>query len=217
MKINEIQINKSSIMELLKKYFYDPIFKLSIDDNGYVSVPTTVVLRTEFRVSKLPVKFLRVEGDFLCCDNNLTSIEGSPNYVGHMFNCARNQITSLEGGPEQVVGTFYCNENNLTNLIGAPRSVKNFVCHNNNLTSLEGLPKHITGTVRLSYSPQLPLMRLLVSPKIEFINPSVISGAILDILDKYAGQGKSSMMKCASELLTLGKHQGIDLRQNARW
>jgi len=65
-------------------------------------------------------------------------------------------------------------------------------------------------------------MRALVANKIHFHSEVestnyALNNAILEVLNKYAGQGKSAMMKCSSELLTLGKELGLDLRQNARW
>jgi hypothetical protein len=64
------------------------------------------------------------------------------------FDCDHNNLTSLEGSPEYVGGGFYCNSNNLTSLKGAPKYVGDcFYCHYNSLTSLEGLPEYIGGNV----------------------------------------------------------------------
>jgi hypothetical protein len=59
-----------------------------------------------------------------CSNNNLTSLEGAPSYVGVNFYCDVNQLTSLEGAPLYVGGSFYCRMNNLTSLEGAPISVR---------------------------------------------------------------------------------------------
>jgi len=37
------------------------------------------------------IKFGKVKGDFNCSDNNLTSLEGAPKYVGWDFYCRRNK------------------------------------------------------------------------------------------------------------------------------
>jgi len=64
-------------------------------------------------------------------------------------------------------------------------------------------------------------MRSLVANKVKFLHANMEDDPnhllIEQVLNKYAGKGKSAMMKCSSELLTLGKELGLDLRQNARW
>ncbi|MHA1883074.1 MAG: hypothetical protein ACTSUO_08520 [Candidatus Thorarchaeota archaeon] len=74
-------------------------------------------------LKKLPVKFKRVEGNFYCDHNQLTSLDGAPEYVGKDFDCSHNQLTTLEGGPKRVEGYFYCEHNQLTSLEGAPEYV----------------------------------------------------------------------------------------------
>ena len=113
------------------------------------------------------VRFGKVNGDFYCHDNELTTLEGAPQSVKGDFSCERNQLTtlvgapqtvsgsfdcsynvltSLEGAPQSVGGYFDCEDNELTTLEGAPQSVgRNFFCHNNQLTSLEGAPQTVGG------------------------------------------------------------------------
>ena len=52
----------------------------------------------------------------MCQDNQLTSLGGSPKYVGGSFQCFNNQLTSLEGCPQSVEGDFWCQNNQLTSL-----------------------------------------------------------------------------------------------------
>jgi len=198
MRINEIETTKSpTVRQLLKKYF-KTTGKITVDSNGLVSCDGNVELKDDIIVNNLPVKFLHVGGYFLCNNNKLISLEGSPQIVGGGFYCNNDQLTSLKGGPGSV-GEYWCNTNPLE--------------------TLKGLPDQISDKLILTYSPQLPLMRALVANKILFSNryESKDILAINNVLNKYAGQGKSGMMKCASELLTLGKELGVDLRQNARW
>ena len=90
------------------------------------------------------IKFGKINGDFNCSYNNLTSLEGCPKEVGGNFYCHYNNLTSLEGGPEKVGGDFHCAFNNLSSLEGAPKEIGgNFNCSHNNLTSLEGCPKEV--------------------------------------------------------------------------
>ena len=80
----------------------------------------------------LGLKINKVEGNFYCVDNQLTSLEGSPETVGGNFDCDYNKLTSLKGGPETVGGTFDCNYNQLTSLEGSPKIVGgDFGCYDN--------------------------------------------------------------------------------------
>ena len=95
-------------------------------------------------LSKIPLKFNIVSGNFSCAFNNLTTLEGSPKSVGGYFSCYSNQLTTLEGAPKSVGGDFDCSHNKLTTLKGSPKRVgRCFKCHTNQLTTLEGSPKHI--------------------------------------------------------------------------
>jgi len=70
-----------------------------------------------------------VTGNFDCNDNQLTTLEGSPNSVGGYFDCNNNQLISLKGAPNTVNGDFYCHENQLINLKGGPKTVNgDFYC-----------------------------------------------------------------------------------------
>jgi len=94
-------------------------------------------------LSRLPLEFGIIIGDFNCSHNNLTSLIGSPQNC-NIFNCNNNNLTTLEGGPQYVLSDMYVHNNRLTSLLGAPKSIGNlFSCINNNLTSLEGLPNGI--------------------------------------------------------------------------
>lgn len=92
------------------------------------------------------LKFGKVDGDFICSFNKLTSLEGSPQEVTGGFFCHDNRITSLLGSPQKVGGSFYCYENRLSTLEGSPREVGgDFYCDSNDLISLEGAPQKIGG------------------------------------------------------------------------
>jgi hypothetical protein len=89
-------------------------------DNGLVNVNGDVNLSGE-RLTKLPVRFGIVTGNFDCKGNGLTDLNGSPNIVHGDFYCMYNQLTTLEGSPNIVHGNFWCEDNeNLTSLKGAP-------------------------------------------------------------------------------------------------
>ena len=63
-----------------------------------------------------------VKGDFLCHNNKLTTLQGTPQKVGGEFDCSYNKLTSLTGAPQEVGGHFWCNKNdNLFSLFGLPQ------------------------------------------------------------------------------------------------
>jgi len=203
MQISEIEpVDIPAIKKLLKTYFYGS-GRTRVQPNGRVNVNgdifANVFANTDDKFDKLPINFNKVNGDFSCCRIGIVSLEGSPENVGGHFDCQKNNLTDLEGGPKSVTGYYNCSENPLT--------------------SLKGMPEYVGDLIYLSYSPSLPLMRTLganrVLLKCDDLNHDIKQ--INEVLNKYAGKGKSAMMKCSSELLTLGKKLGLDLRQNARW
>ncbi len=83
----------------------------SIDVNGDVSLSWCDLY-------ELPLKFNKVTGYFSCVGNYLTSLKGSPKYVGEDFYCSDNNLTSLKESPEYVGGHFFCLDNKIENLEG---------------------------------------------------------------------------------------------------
>jgi len=77
---------------------------------------------------------------FNCSDNNLISLEFSPEIINGDFNCSSNKLKSLEYGPKTVNGNYVCTLNKLQNLQGSPRSTKGFYCEYNKLSTLVGAP-----------------------------------------------------------------------------
>ena len=135
--MTEIEVDK-----ICKKY---GIKNWSPNPDGTVDVDGNVDLSRQ-RLSKLPLKFSRVTGDFFCHYNQLTSLEGCPTEIGSNFWCYGNKLTSLQGCPTEIRGDFWCYDNKLTSLEGCPTEIgKDFYCHDNQLTSLEGSPTEIGG------------------------------------------------------------------------
>jgi hypothetical protein len=151
-----------------------------------------------------------VGGTFSCSNNKLATLAGAPHTVGGYFNCSLNQLISLTGAPTSVSGGFICYNNQLTTLAGAPQIVGGgFYCDNNPLATLEGLPIQLN-YLRLSFSPNLPLLRALYAPEIEF-DPELEDPTLLKILNRYAGQGKRGVIRCQKELISAG------FEANAQW
>jgi hypothetical protein len=99
--------NFEDIHAICKRY---RIINYNINIDGSVDVEDNVDL-SYLSITKLPLKFGRVKGDFYCNDNQLTSLEGAPRHVNGNFSCVENQLTSLEGCPEYVGGYFSCSGN----------------------------------------------------------------------------------------------------------
>ena len=202
-------VDKDKIMALLKQYF-TTTGTITVSDEGLVSCTGWVHLKTGRIHERLPVAFDRVTGSFVCSENQLKTLEGAPTSVGGDFICYYNRLTSLEHAPEHVRSSFICYYNRLTTLHYAPKSVgNNFNCYGNKLTTLEGLPA-IPGTLRLSYSPTLPLLRCLLAKEVQFF-PTLKDKTIETILNKCTGQGKRAMFDCQKELEDAG------FEENARW
>jgi hypothetical protein len=224
-------VDKQEIRRLLKQYFRTT-GKITISDEGLIFCKGNVELKTVIKHERLPVAFDRVDGSFVCDWNELETLEGAPKRVGKNFSCFGNQLTTLKGAPQSVPGEFLCGSNKLTDLEGAPQSVgSHFGCSNNEFTTLQGAPNSvggdfycvynkklttleglpaIQGTLKLSYSPTLPLLRCLLAKKVEFV-PELNNTTIETILNKYTGKGKRAMFDCQKELEDAG------FEENARW
>lgn len=127
-------MNEQKIHDICRVY---NIKNYTINSDGSIDVDGNVDL-TVFNLTKLPLTFNYVSGHFLCSNNYLTSLKGSPRIIGHNFSCTNNNITSLIEGPDRVGGFYYCNNNNLESLIGSPITNERFECFGNHLKSLDG-------------------------------------------------------------------------------
>jgi hypothetical protein len=114
--------------------------------NGIVHVVGDVTINSGLGLTRIPVQFGYVGGDFYCSYNELTSLSGCPSEVGGDFFCSSNKLVSLDGGPTEVGGDFGCYSNLLVSLKGCPSEVGGyFNCDNNKLTSLECGPEVVGG------------------------------------------------------------------------
>ena len=150
-KIFENIQTDEEIHELCRKY---RIENYTINEDKSIDVDGYVYLK-DLGLTKLPLKFRHVKGNFNCRNNRLTTLEGAPETVGGYFDCSYSNLTTLEGVPETVSGHFSCSNNKLTTLEGAPRRVDgNFICsYNKNLMSLEGIFSTIHGDFYCNNTP----------------------------------------------------------------
>lgn len=125
------------IIRKLEKY---AIVNYTINNDDTIDVDGDVYI-VGFRITKMPFKFGKITGNFNCSDNKLTSLEGSPYYVGKYFSCYSNELENLIGSPIEVGGNFNCHDNQLTSLEGMSLEIGgDFVCRfNENLKELESI------------------------------------------------------------------------------
>lgn len=192
MRLNEID---NSTIDIRLKTFFNIDGEYSIND-GIVNVDGNVKLIKQ--TTRLPVKFGIISGLFDCGRKNLTSLIGSPTEARN-FKCENNKLTSLVGGPK-IIGNSY-------------------LCFNNPLQSLDGVPTEMAGWFAISYSSNLPLLRLVLIngvKRIAFTKGTPISSRniqyieLSEVLNKYLGKGKAGAIQCAAELSKLG------FKENAR-
>ena len=123
-----------TIEQICRKY---KIKNYTINDDGSIDVNGDVGLSYGV-LTELPLVFNKVTGDFYCYENRLTSLKGSPKWVGGSFHCGHNQLTDLKGSPKQVDGRFNCSGNeNLNNINGYTEKIYGlFYCNNTPLSSI---------------------------------------------------------------------------------
>jgi len=98
-------MSDKEIKDICKKY---GIFNYTIVD-GLVNVDGYVKLWNR-GLTELPLRFGRVSGHFDCGGNKLTTLKGSPLYVGE-FSCGFNKLTNLKYSPLEVGGVYFCDYN----------------------------------------------------------------------------------------------------------
>jgi hypothetical protein len=123
MRLNEItNINKTEIESMLKEYFrFDSSF--NIHDDGEVDMLGDCRLKKP--ATHFPFNFGTIFGSFITITNGgLVSLVGSPKRVDKNFYCFRNKITTLIGGPITVGGNYNVSRNPVNSLDGIPESIQ---------------------------------------------------------------------------------------------
>ena len=104
------------------------ISNYTINPDGSIDVDGSVDLENK-KLTKLPLKFNKVNDDFYCDYNELESLEGSPKEVNGHFYCRNNKLTSLKYAPRIIRGGFYCRCNNIKTFEYFPSFIRdNFYC-----------------------------------------------------------------------------------------
>ncbi len=165
--------NFSDIESILKRY---NIRNYTINEDGTVDVDSYVSLYKR-GLTKIPVKFRNVSGDFSCAYNQLTSLEGCPEKVDGYFDCHNNKLVSLEYCPKEIGGSFDCHRNELVSLKGCPASVGGiFNCQYNLLTKLDFIPDYVGGNFNIRNNPLDP--RWIGSSNWDILELDVVQGKI---------------------------------------
>ena len=119
----ESKQTKEEIDQICQKYY---ITNYTINEDGTVDVDGDVNLFNLITDSdgklngRMPINFGKVTGYFDCGLNKLTTLEGSPKWVGKYFLCNMNMLKTLEGGPIVMIGGCNCESNNIINFKGFP-------------------------------------------------------------------------------------------------
>jgi hypothetical protein len=194
-------VDKNQVAAQMDEYFIVHDGNYKVNDDLTVEIDGGLTSRKS--MSKLPVRFSKIT-----------------RFVG----LAHIGLTSLEGLPPDLPSNLVAFDNELTNLKGMPKRIGGDVdISNNPLASLEGMSEEIHGLLGLTWYPQLPLLRTLVSKEIVLGVPDYDAtlmnhkdrwdktAQVEKILNKYAGQGRRGSFACKKELVEAG------FEGNARW
>jgi hypothetical protein len=158
LKIYESFRTEQEIIDLCSEY---KIRDYQIRDDGSIDGDGDVNLYNRLGdLKKLPLTFNEIMGDFICGENNLTTLDGCPKKVHGYFYCYENKLTSLEHSPKIVEGNFVCRDNNdITSLEGLENTyidgeLSVFDC--SRLYSLKGFPKKV-GSFDCGFTPIEPI------------------------------------------------------------
>ena len=170
---NFIKESKEDIDSICKKF---DIENYTINEDSTVEVDGNVDLYDK-RLTKLPLKFGKVSGNFSCLYNQLISLEGAPLSVGGYFNCISNQLKSLEGAPLSVGGNFYCDSNQLKSLSGISGRISGGIyCYNNQLRDVKGVKDGWLGEFSVRENPVYEIFKLFPKDKWD---------EVIEILNEY--------------------------------
>lgn len=147
-KFNES--NNINIDEICNQY---NIKNYVINNDGTIDVQGNVFLDRQ-NLTELPLNFNRVFGNFYCGGNQLTSLKGSPIWVGLDFRCEQNQLENLEFFPKTVEGAIWIQRNKLSTLNGIPSKIlDNLYFDENPIYTTEGFPESVEGKLGLYDCP----------------------------------------------------------------
>ena len=143
--------DREQLLKRLEVYDMDPN-SYDIDKDNIVDCYQNVFL-CFFDLDEIPFVFGKVELDFDCYENSITTLTGSPRKVGFSFNCSKNQLRNLKGSPDEIGLNFICKDNLLISLEGCTKIVPgNFDCSENKLKDLTNGPIYVGGDYICSFN-----------------------------------------------------------------
>ena len=168
--------------EEIKKWLKEVgVKKYKMNDDLTVDVKGDVDISGK-NLTKIPIKFNKINGDFECGHNKLTSLKGCPDTVKGDFDCKDNLIISFEFMPKKITGRYFFWGNDI-------KSVDFLVAFNENIAYF--LIK------ALSFHSWLPLKNMLKT-----INEmSSIYKEKTDIVNNYINVIKGKKIKNIDEFI----------------
>lgn len=121
---------------------YYNIKDYTINKDKTVDVDNNVYLENK-GLKSLPFKFGRVTGWFNISNNQLTSLEGSPNYIRSGFNVGRNKLESLKYSPAYIGRFFDIQRNDISSFEFFPNHCAEFICYETPLEPIWNLFKEV--------------------------------------------------------------------------
>ena len=214
---------QAALIRLFKQSFKcEDLKSVSVDDQTQQVNVTAgrVVMRVK---GHIPVKLGVVIGGFDCSNCELQNLNNGPHTITESFSCSNNNLTTLQDGPlhvgskDQYIYIYSCGDNPLINFKGMPsdftgRVIANYSSNHGlpQLQSVDGIPATCRN-LELSYSPTLPMLKLLELNLITIYDHGFKVHPITYILTQYKGQGKAGAIKAAVEMIRAG------YKENARW
>jgi len=80
-------------------------------NTGEVDVYENFVCAGQGLHNFMGIRFGKIGMNFVCNNNQLTSLEGAPDFIGRSLYCNNNKLTSLEGLPPMCGAIFDCSGN----------------------------------------------------------------------------------------------------------
>ena len=143
----------------------DEIFKFQPD--GTTVVNGELNLRNT-KIKQLPIGLIEAKEGLSISYNPSLKLNGYPKKVEGDFYCSNNGLSTLEGMPKEVGGGISFGSNNLHSLVGLSEKVNGDLdLFGNKLVHLKDLSKEIQGSLLLQKNP-LGLLDDLVGTKIGF-------------------------------------------------
>jgi hypothetical protein len=168
---------------------------MKVNEEGVWQITGHVRLHRFVPDGVCPIKFDKVVGSFIANQYGLVTCKNLPHTVGGNLLLMGNELKDLTHCSDYVGGVLDLERNPLV--------------------SLEGLPSHVGHRVQITYTHQLPLLRLLSIKNNPVVGSAVhlLGGPpkVKHILKDYQGMGKPGAIKAAAELIKAG------FRENARW